>query len=76
MKCATVTRWIRRDSIGPRCIEKAGRGKKCGRPALTYTLSKHGIELSQIDLCQKHCDDLRQRGYSLAATDKAKGAAA
>ena len=58
------------------CIEKSGRGKKCGRPARTWKLSKHGIELGTADLCQAHCDGHRQRGYDLVAIEKAKGAAA
>jgi hypothetical protein len=69
MNCLTnspATTWTQR------CIEKSGRAKKCGQPARTWKLSKHGTELGTLDLCQRHCDDLRQRGYGLVAVEKAK----
>jgi hypothetical protein len=58
------------------CVEKSGRGKKCGRPAQTHKLSKHGVDLGMLDLCPSHRDQHRARGYTLVVVEKAKGAAA
>ena len=71
MNCSTG----RRPVYLATCFQKYG-GKKCGLPAHTWKISKHGIDLGTADLCQRHCDQHRQGGYNLVATEKAKGAAA